>query len=226
LNLSATAIPTQCAGGTPVPARARPNISFGLFIAIVLWLAAVAGATILMTGYSNTPGREGLVPTSWPKGSRIPLDSQRPTLVMFAHPHCPCTRASLAELERLAAEVPGKFSIQVIFLKPVDTAADWEKTELWRKASSIPDVAIYTDVAGREARRFHAETSGETLLYDPAGSLRFQGGITFSRGHEGDNPGRSALRELKGHSTQVKTPVFGCALFEAPCREGEVLCKP
>ena len=84
------------------------------------------------------------------------------------------------------------------------------------------------DNAGIEARRFHSETSGQTLLYDPAGNLRFQGGITFARGHAGDNPGRAALQELllKGHASQVKTRVFGCSLVEAQIEQGVVACNP
>ena len=194
----------------------------------MLWLAVVGSATILMIRYSNTPGSGRPAPVVWPKASQIPFDSSRPTLMMFAHPRCPCTRASLGELERLLAQVPGRLTAHVAFLKPVDTAMDWEKTDLWRKAASIPGVSVYADNAGSEARRFHSQTSGQTLLYNASGSLRFQGGITFARGHAGDNPGRTALQELllEGHSNQVKTPVFGCALFEAQCQKGDILCKP
>src|SRR5437588_5445253 len=218
--------PSETTALAPTPAAAQ--ISVGMGIALVLWLAVVGGATILMTRYSSTPVNVGPAPVAWPAASQIPFDNKRPTLVMFAHPHCPCTQASLSELERLLAQVPGRFSARVVFLKPVDTAMDWEKTDLWRKAASIPDVTVCTDNAGTEARRFHAETSGQTLLYDPAGNLRFQGGITFARGHAGDNPGRTALQELlrEGHSNQVKTAVFGCALFEAQCQKGDLLCKP
>jgi hypothetical protein len=147
---------------------------------------------------------------------------------MFAHPHCPCTRASLGELEVLLTHFPSQLNSYVVFLKPTGTAANWEKTDLWRKASSIPGVRVYTDDAGIEAHRFQSETSGQTLLYDRGGRLLFQGGITLSRGHAGDNPGRSAIEELlrEGHSNQVKTPVFGCSLFEAQCKQGDVICKP
>ena len=197
-------------------------------IALVLWLVVVGGATIQMIRYSNSAGGDRPAPASWPEGSRIPRDAQRPTLIMFAHPRCPCTRASLGELERLLAQVPDQLTVHVVFLKPVGTSEEWEKTDLWRKASSIPGVTVYVDNAGNEARRFHSETSGQTLLYDPSGNLRFQGGITVARGHAGDNPGRSALEELvrEGHSNQTKTPVFGCALFESQCQKGKVTCKP
>ena len=126
------------------------------------------------------------------------------------------------------AQVQGRVSAHVLVLKAAGTATDWEKTDLWRTASSIPGVTVSVDEAGVEARRFHAETSGQTLLYDRSGALQFQGGITLSRGHAGDNPGRSALQDLlrQGHSNQVKTPVFGCSLFETNCQQGDVICKP
>jgi len=180
-----------------------------------------------MTRYANSPGSGGQAPIGWPAESQIPFDASRPTLLMFAHPRCPCTRASLGELEVFLAQFPGQISARVVILKPAETVTNWEKTDLWRKASSIPDVTVYTDNAGIEARRFHAETSGQTLLYDRSGTLQFQGGITLSRGHAGDNPGRSALQELlrEGHSSQVKTPVFGCSLFETDCQQGGGVCK-
>ncbi len=211
----------------PAPARGR-KISVGLTVTISLWLAVVAGGTMLMARYAETPGTDGLAPTAWPTGSQIPFDASRPTLVMFVHPRCPCTRASLGELDELMARVQGRVSVRVVMLKPAGTAANWEKTDLWRTASSVPGVTVYTDNDGIEARRFHSETSGETLLYDRSGALRFQGGITLSRGHAGDNPGRSAIQDLlrEGHSDQVKTPVFGCSLFEAKDQQGNIICKP
>jgi hypothetical protein len=181
-----------------------------------------------MTRYSNSPGGSGPAPIGWPADSQIPFDASRPTLLMFAHPRCPCARASLGELEVLLAQFPGQISARVVFLKPTDTNTNWEKTDLWRKASSMPHVTVYTDNAGIEARRFHAETSGQTLLYDRSGTLQFQGGITLGRGHAGDNPGRGALQELlrEGHSKLTETPVFGCSLFDNKCQQGDVTCKP
>ena len=52
------------------------------------------------------------------------------------------------------------------------------------------------DDDGAEARRFGAETSGQTLLYDEHGALLFSGGITGARGHAGDNAGRASLVAL------------------------------
>ena len=78
------------------------------------------------------------------------------------------------------------------------------------------------DDEGTEANRFHAATSGQTLLYDAAGSLLFSGGITGSRGHSGDNAGQTAIVSLvnSGAPRLTETSVFGCPLFDpnSECR--------
>jgi hypothetical protein len=73
---------------------------------------------------------------------------------------------------------------------------------------------VLSDVDGAEARRFGAETSGHTFLFDSAGRLLFNGGITESRGHSGDNAGESAIVSLVNDrvSTRAETFVFGCSL--------------
>lgn len=203
-----------------------PRASLKLAAGVVLWLSVVVAATVWMTAYSSTPGNSGKPPTDWPAQSRIPVQAGQPTLVMFAHPRCPCTRASLGELERLMARAPGKFAAHVLFLQPAGTEPGWTQTDLWRKAAAIPGVTVQQDDAGVEARRFHSETSGSVVFYDAGGHLEFQGGITLARGHEGDNPGSEAilasLREPQ--SVLGATPVFGCSLFKPSPREGGAPC--
>jgi hypothetical protein len=183
------------------------------------WTLAVLAGMLALVRYSNSPGPEVTSPTTWPANSRILLDSNRPTLVMFAHPHCPCTRASVSELDRLVSNCRGRLAAQVWFVKPPGTDVDWTNTVLWRQAAAIPGVSVRCDNDGVETRRFHAETSGYTVLYDPRGNLLFEGGITISRGHEGDNPGRSALESLvQGKlSNQVRTSAYGCSLLSTEC---------
>lgn len=121
------------------------------------------------------------------------------------------------------AQCQGRVSAHVWFLKPAEMAESWVKTDLWRTAEAIPGVIAHMDKDGNEARCFSARTSGQTLLYDSAGALLFQGGITLSRGHAGDNPGRTAITAMLMHglSGPARTPVFGCALADTECqREG------
>jgi hypothetical protein len=53
------------------------------------------------------------------------------------------------------------------------------------------------------------------MLYDVNGRLLFSGGITGSRGHAGDNAGRTAILALlhREASGRNDTFVFGCSLF-------------
>ncbi len=104
--------------------------------------------------------------------------------------------------------------IQVVFFRPKSASPGWEQTRLWHEAAAIPGVCVGVDPGGVEARRFGAATSGHVFLYDVAGRLRFCGGITPSRGHEGDNPGRDAIlaRLLGGEAGTEPALVFGCPL--------------
>ena len=191
--------------------RSRFSMLVGLSL---LWGIVIAGAMICVARYSVTPGAVGKVPAHWPESSLIMRDVERATLLMFAHPNCPCTRASLAELAQLTADCRGRVSAQVWFVQPVGTDPQWTNTDLWAMAAAIPGVAVAVDHEGREARRFAAETSGQTLLFDQAGQLQFQGGITLARGHMGDNPGLLAVeaRLQTGHGDVICSPVFGCGL--------------
>lgn len=196
--------------------------------AAAIWLVIVIGIMVGLLRYSTSSGPAGAVPRHWPADSRIPFDPGRPNLILFAHPRCPCTRATLGELELLMASCQGRFSAQVWFIKPADTLRDWADTDLWRKAASIPGVTVGRDEEMVEARRFGAETSGQALLYNGDGKLLFQGGITLARGHSGDNAGRSALEALREQrfAREIQTPVFGCPLFDSDCQQGGIACKP
>jgi len=142
---------------------------------------------------------------------------------MLVHPQCPCSRASIGELALLMAQSQGRLKAYVLFLKPAGFSDDWEKTDLWQSAAGIPGVKPLVDYDGMEARRFHAKTSGQTVLYDAEGRLLFSGGITAARGHAGDNAGRSAIVSLVNAKVadKAETPVFGCPLFDenSDCRK-------
>ena len=109
----------------------------------------------------------------------------------------------------------GRVTAYVLFVKPANLAEGWEKTDLWASATAIPGVSVVEDDDGIEARRFHAATSGQTMLYDKNGKLIFSGGMTGARGHEGDNAGRTAIVSLltADQANESETPVFGCPLF-------------
>lgn len=187
-----------------------------------LWLLTVGAGLWVLWGYENTPGAGSAPPDTWPGGSLVRREPGRPTLVVLAHPHCPCTRASIGELASLMAHTQGRLTASVLFVKPAGFSGDWERTDLWRTAADIPGVTVVVDDGGVEARLFGAATSGQSLLYGADGRLLFRGGITGSRGHSGDNAGRSAVVSLvnSGAAEREETFVFGCPLFDedSECR--------
>ena len=194
------------------------------------WLIAVGAGTGLLWSYSLTAGVSAAAPEEWPAGSRIERGANRATLLMFAHPQCPCTRASIGELASVIARCQGRVEAYVVFLKPAGFGDEWVESDLWGSAASIPGVRVIADTDGIEARRFSAATSGQTVLYDEDGRLLFSGGITGARGHAGDNPGRSTVVSLltAGGAEQARSPVFGCSLVDSPsqCNSEQVPVCP
>lgn len=185
-------------GGTPVIAAL-----------IALWAAAVLGGGAALVRYKSRPGKAESAPTRWPEGSAIAPEAGRPTLLMFVHPDCPCSRASLRELASVAAAHEG-LSVRVLIDRSSGTGDEAPMRQL---AARVPGALVVAD-DGREAARFAARTSGLVVAYDAQGALLFRGGITSSRGHEGDSLGRRRLVALLAGrpADRREAPVFGCAL--------------
>jgi hypothetical protein len=181
---------------------------------LAAWLLTVGVGLTMLWAYAETPGPSATADATWPVAATVARDTRTPVLLLFLHPHCPCSRATIGELARLLARAPTPVTTYALFYRPADAEAGWERTDLWDSAAAIPGVHVMSDERGAQARVFGAVVSGQTLLYNAAGSLLFSGGVTGARGHEGDNPGRTALTAmLTGDRTEmIRTPVFGCYL--------------
>jgi len=187
-----------------------------------LWLAACACGIYALCARAAAPGEIGAVPRSWPAAAQAAPELGRATLLLFAHPRCPCTRASLDELAWILARAPGRVAARVFFYRPARAPRGWERTPLWDEARAL-GAAVVADPDGAEARVFGARTSGMTLIYDARGRLLYDGGLTPSRAHEGDGPQRAAaLAAVDGRlAAPVESAVFGCALVAVKAqREG------
>jgi len=194
--------------------------------AALFWVAGIVAGCLAMWRFQSKPGEAATAPVQWPSSSRLARATDGPTLVVFAHPRCPCTRASIAELRQLlGTRARGPMKTYVLVLKPSEFADGWEKTEVWRAAQAIPGVTVLSDVDGAEAARLGAKTSGQVLLYDRGGKLVFHGGITALRGEAGDNAGYRALAAaaMGRPLEQSTTPVFGCAIGEPKPNPGNKL---
>jgi hypothetical protein len=192
-------------------------------LATLIWACAVGAGIERIWRYESTPGTVAAAPQTWPTGTLVAARPGRPTLVMFVHPRCPCSRASLAELREIMAQARGDLTAVVLFLRPQGVDDVWENTATFRTAQTIAGVTVRVDRDGTEAARFGAATSGDTVLYDAGGHLLFVGGITATRGHVGDNAGRQSVlalldaRPAQGH----EHPVYGCPLHDPRPSRGD-----
>ncbi len=180
-----------------------------------LWLFIVVFGLWQVFRYDNRPGMAAPAPVRWPKTISVKQNSHLASLIMVIHPHCPCSRASLAELSQLMARSQSHLNATVVFVQYPGVTQKWVQTDTWRQAGAIPGVRVLSDFNGKIAHQLRAQTSGQTYLYDGQGHLLFSGGLTGERGMEGDNAGLSAiLSVVHGQSSsRTHTPVFGCPLF-------------
>lgn len=184
---------------------------------LLVWLLLMIAGFFKLVTYSGTAGKMDPAPTLWPADSRVQLDLKLPTLVMFVHPHCACSKASLYELDSMLTKVHGKVKPTVVFYGPEVFGDAWvTQSDLWRQAQQMPGVDLVLDNEGVETRLFKSATSGHVLMYHPTGRLLFSGGITSARGHSGDNLGKSAITSLIFNEpvNQENTPVFGCPILD------------
>lgn len=142
-------------------------------------------------------------------------DKTRSTMVVFLHPKCPCSKASMEEISRLLARYPDAFSLQIVFFHPENEQADWSQTSLWKTAKNLPHTQVFIDQGTRETKLFGAATSGDTYIFEPSGRLRFHGGITPGRGSIGESIGLdSVFRLAEGKAPAAMTSaVFGCPII-------------
>lgn len=176
----------------------------------------MAGFGWLMSYQTQAGAAAVSPPGDWPAGSGLAFDARRSNLVIFAHPQCPCTRATLDELELVLTQRRSEIQATLCVFDPDGVPATWTQTSLVRAAKAIPGLTVMADRSGAIAAKFGVMTSGQTLMFDRQGRRIFSGGITGTRGHAGENRGRNLVLALaKGEICESpQTPVFGCALHE------------
>ncbi len=187
----------------------------GMLALVGLALLTIVGAGFgVLWRYDGVPGPVASVPAHWPATAPFALAQDRPTLILFAHPHCPCTRATVGELDHIVARCRDRVHTVVYFLSDPSRGDAWTHSDLWTSVARIPGVEILSDPRAATAAGFGVWTSGHVLLYAPDGRLLFDGGITDARGHAGDNVGEESVASwvLDGTSKCASTPVYGCLL--------------
>lgn len=189
-----------------------------LTAALIVWAGCAGFGWWAASEYSFATDADAVstVPTEWPVDSAIERSATRPTLLVFLHPRCPCSRATISELERLIALTPpGEWpAIRIIASAPVGADDQWWSSPLVARACQLPGAHLVRDVDGQESDRFGARVSGTTLLFNRTGRMIYAGGVTMGRGHEGANRGLDAVARLlrDPSSLEPAIPPFGCDL--------------
>ena len=198
------------------------RLAIALTIGLACWLIAVAWCFASLAQYSHTAGNKGIPPSlTRDSGIQKLLDGHSDAadfhLVMAIHPKCPCTRASIGELEKLIAKCRQGFACTVFVYCPQDAESSWHQTGTVAYVGKLPGVHLVTDVDGLFARELDLKTSGAVVLYNSNGDALFSGGITPSRGHQGDNHGSNAIYSLvrEGSKKLYQSKVYGCSLERA-----------
>lgn len=178
---------------------------------VAVTLLGVSTGWLTWMRYESTPGRFAEPPTRYPGNSSLPR------ILLFLHPYCPCSRATVSEFASLRHDLKG-YAVEVVLNCHADLPYGAQLSDLRRR---FPGCVI-PDLTGEHTRRYGVWTSGQVVVYDAKGQLRFCGGITGGRGHLGDNPGLRQLRAaLKGSPSPLEGQVFGC-----PIRDPDEFCGP
>ncbi|MFN8827275.1 MAG: hypothetical protein ACK501_20085 [Planctomycetota bacterium] len=197
---------------------------------LAAWATLVAAGQAVLLEHSTAAGDPGHPPAVLPRelAEALRWDPMQPLLLLAAHPQCPCLPATLAELQRtLDGAAPP--TLRVLVHTPSSPPPAWDSgadAELRRR---LPAGVAIDDRDGALATKLGLRTSGHVLLFAADGRLRFTGGVTAGRGHEGDNRAGRTLAAMLGDAgkPQASTAVFGCPLqadsspHDGPCCDHE-----
>lgn len=135
-------------------------------------------------------------------------------ILMFIHPKCPCSVASLNALELIIRSCHSQPSAEVIVVGADESQIASNAFALVAKARAIPDAIVRSELLN-EAKLYGARTSGHLVVLNADKQELFRGGITPARGHEGQSVGMECVKSLlTGYAPAERTrPVYGCPLF-------------
>lgn len=216
--------------GTPIPRRRRALAG----AAIAAWLAAIATAMAALADYMHTPAPQAAPADAWPD-TLEPLDAGVHTLVLAVHPRCPCTVATVRQLEKLRDTPEHPLRIRAYAFEPArpDQPRDWRDTDVTRILERH-GARVIPDPEGNAATTLRLTTSGHAVLFDPNANAVFQGGLTHARGVAGPSAAVVNInRVLAGQPHPLNTThVYGCPIHnpqhtcQHPHTEAHHRCAP
>ncbi len=186
----------------------------------ILWTLLLVAGQIWMLHHAFQAEKLAEAPVTLPEELRSMSGRGVATLIMAIHPECACTDASLECLARLLAIPKNRPTVVLLFAQPTGYLKTPHTTGSWREAERIPGAVLREDPHGVLCARLKLETSGETVLYDSTGHLRFHGGLTAARGDAMPGTGVDAILHAQAGGPlatySASASVFGCSLRTRP----------
>ncbi len=214
METATTAKPANSAASRRATIRRQTAFVSLLLVVYTIWFALLLIGHTILFEYELTAGPLSDSKRIFPNRSSVQLTHSRQNLILFLHPACPCSAATVDEFRELMREGEKDSIGTVVFFMPHDKESDWSVMPIISSVKRIPNVSPLYDADGSQAELFGATTSGHIFLYDGRGILRFSGGITGARGHTGDNQYFELAKKtiLCKSPKFTTTPVFGCSL--------------
>ena len=188
------------------------NTPSKLWLSLLVWSLFVAISFLWLLNYKGGAGAVSDPQKLLPLNAGIVNTAQK-SLYVFLHPNCSCSTATVNELKRLLHSIEVKPLVNIYFADVGDKEGI-QQSSLWNSVSSIDGVKLLIDDDNEVIDLMGQKTSGNIVLYDEMGHLKFNGGITSSRGHEGDSKGKLKLQALlRGENENAITiNTYGCGL--------------
>lgn len=132
-------------------------------------------------------------------------------LICFLHPKCPCSDATIYELNRLRTSNK-ELKIIAVLSFPENTYSEWKTiNRVDNQLSRIEGLEIIEDKNSEMAKDFGGLTSGSCYLFRDS-ELMFAGGITPSRGHLGKTEAHEIISKKASNEDLLVQKVFGCPI--------------
>ena len=70
---------------------------------LAAWALTIGAGLAILWAHADAPGPPATADATWPAAASVERDTRTRVLLLFLHPQCPCSRATLGELARLLA---------------------------------------------------------------------------------------------------------------------------
>ena len=127
-----------------------PRATFSSFGLLIVWGLVIGSGMLLFEIYSFQPGQAGSPPAWWPEESLIPRDADRSTLLIFLHPRCPCSQASVEELAYILSQTRRRVTPHALLFSPTHP---WRQRARPASKRRLPPYPIFTHCQIKAGRK-------------------------------------------------------------------------